>query len=287
MKYARACVSSRNCVAHMPAGPVQAQHSLAMPPPRAAMLKDIDTLIPHFLNASWGAVIPAGEAAVTIEAAKGVEHLCADQRWRHRPVSRAHPAHTLLRASANHSDALQGRVSGGPDRHYRQHRFRDGRCRPLKHFLRPSGEGILALMAREPMPRAACINALRYVQQGRRFISDAILAEIAAMLGMSAAELDEVATFYNLIFRRPVGEQVILLCDSITCWMLGQPQLTAHLRGRLGIKPGETSADGKYTLLPIVCLGHCDHAPAMLLGETLHGDVDTEKLDALLCLEPV
>jgi len=147
-------------------------------------------------------------------------------------------------------------------------------------------EAIAALVAREPVPRAACINALRHVQQGRRYISDAILAEIAQLLGMSPAELDEVATFYNLIFRRPVGEQVILLCNSVTCWMLGQPALAAHLRTRLGIKPGETTADGKYTLLPIVCLGHCDHAPAMLLGDTLQGDLDPAKLDALLCLEP-
>jgi NADH-quinone oxidoreductase subunit E len=135
-------------------------------------------------------------------------------------------------------------------------------------------EAIAALVAREPSPRAAC------------YISDAILAEIAHLLGMSPAELDEVATFYNLIFRRPVGENVILLCNSVTCWMLGQPALAAHLRNRLGIKPGETTADGKYTLLPIVCLGHCDHAPAMLLGESLQGDLDTAKLDALLCLEP-
>jgi NADH-quinone oxidoreductase subunit E len=147
-------------------------------------------------------------------------------------------------------------------------------------------EAIAGLVAREPVPRAACINALRLLQKGRRYISDAILGEIAAELGMSAAELDEVATFYNLIFRRKVGEQVILLCSSVTCWMLGQPALAAHLRASLGIQPGETTADGKVTLLPIVCLGHCDHAPAMLLGEALHGDLDTAKLDALLCLEP-
>jgi NADH-quinone oxidoreductase subunit E len=146
---------------------------------------------------------------------------------------------------------------------------------------------IAALVAREPAPRAACINALRQVQQNRRYISDAILAEIAGLLGMSTAELDEVATFYNLIFRRPVGEKVILLCDSVSCWMLGQPALAAHLRARLGLKPGQTTEDGRYTLLPIVCLGHCDHAPAMLLGDTLHGDLDPAKLDALLCLEPV
>jgi NADH-quinone oxidoreductase subunit E len=146
--------------------------------------------------------------------------------------------------------------------------------------------GIAALAAREPIPRAAGISALRYVQQARRTINDTILAEIAGELAMSPAELDEVATFYNLIFRRPVGETVIFLCNSVTCWMLGQPALERHLRVQLGLKPGETTADGKYTLLPIVCLGHCDHAPAMLLGDTLHGDLDIERLEALLCVEP-
>jgi NADH-quinone oxidoreductase subunit E len=142
--------------------------------------------------------------------------------------------------------------------------------------------GIAALVAQGPDPRAARIGALRYVQETRRYISDEILAEIAALLKMSVAELDEVATFYNLIYRRPVGETVLLLCDSITCWMLGQPALAAHIGTRLGIKPGETTKDGKYTLLPIVCLGHCDHAPAMLRGDALHGDLNTAKLDALL-----
>jgi NADH-quinone oxidoreductase subunit E len=136
-----------------------------------------------------------------------------------------------------------------------------------------------------PVPRAACTDVLRYVQAQRRFITDALLGEIGVMLGMSTAELDEVATFYNLIFRRPVGETVLFLCDSIACWMLGQPELQAHLHRRLGIRPGETTADGRLTLLPIVCLGHCDHAPAMLLGTALHGDLDRDRLDELLCPE--
>jgi NADH-quinone oxidoreductase subunit E len=146
---------------------------------------------------------------------------------------------------------------------------------------------IAGFVARYPVARAAGIDALKYVQARRRYITDEVLAEIAALLGMSVAELDGVATFYNLIFRRKVGETVILLCDSITCWMLGRDKIAAHIGARLGIRPGETSADGKYTLLPIVCLGHCDHAPAMLLGEKLHGDLDALKIDTLLQLEAV
>jgi NADH-quinone oxidoreductase subunit E len=143
-------------------------------------------------------------------------------------------------------------------------------------------QAIAEMAAHVPLARAACIDALNYVQARRRYIADNVLAEIAGLLGMSKAELDEVATFYNLIFRRPVGEKVILLCDSITCWMLGGDALATRITATLGIQPGETSQDGKFTLLPIVCLGHCDHAPALLLDGELHGNVTPATLDAML-----
>jgi NADH-quinone oxidoreductase subunit E len=144
---------------------------------------------------------------------------------------------------------------------------------------------IADMVAHYPTARAACIDAMKYLQARRLYISDDVLNELAPLLGMSTAELDEVATFYNLIFRKPVGENVILLCDSITCWMLGRDRLAAHITARLGIKNGETTEDGRFTLLPIVCLGACDHAPAMMIGDELYGDVDEARLDELLAVE--
>ena len=141
---------------------------------------------------------------------------------------------------------------------------------------------INALVSHYPVPRAACIDVLKLAQKNHRYISDKILNEIANILGMSIAELDEVATFYNLIYRQPVGETVILLCDSITCWMLGRNKIAEDIRERLAINDGETTADGQYTLLPIVCLGHCDHAPVMLMGQTLIGDLNSDKIKQLL-----
>ncbi|HET9147829.1 MAG TPA: NADH-quinone oxidoreductase subunit NuoE [Acetobacteraceae bacterium] len=141
---------------------------------------------------------------------------------------------------------------------------------------------IAALAGHYDSGRAVCIEALKYVQGRHRWISDAHLAEIAALLEMSPAELEGVATFYNLIFRRPVGRRVIFLCDSVSCWIMGRDAVQARLRERLGIGPGETTADGEYTLLPIVCLGCCDHAPAMLIDDALHGDLDPARVDALL-----
>jgi NADH-quinone oxidoreductase subunit E len=130
--------------------------------------------------------------------------------------------------------------------------------------------------------RAACIEALKIVQRYQRWVSDESLHEVAAMLEMTPDELDSVATFYNLIFRKPVGEHVILLCDSVSCWIMGYVRLREHLKARLGIRLGETTADGQFTLLPIVCLGTCDHAPALMIDDELYRDLDPEKLDAVL-----
>jgi NADH-quinone oxidoreductase subunit E len=99
---------------------------------------------------------------------------------------------------------------------------------------------------------------------------------------MSPDELDGVATFYNLIFRRPVGRHVILICDSVSCWIMGYEALREAFHARLGVRLGETTADGRFTLLPIVCLGACDHAPTIMIDEDLHHDVDAARLDSLL-----
>ncbi len=136
-----------------------------------------------------------------------------------------------------------------------------------------------------PKRSAACIEALKIVQEHRGFVSDESLGEVAEHLGMSVEELDSIATFYNLIFRRPVGRHVILLCDSISCWILGCDRLREGLERSLGIGMGETTDDGRFTLLPIACLGTCDHAPAFMIDEHLHRDLDPEDeeaLDALL-----
>ena len=133
-----------------------------------------------------------------------------------------------------------------------------------------------------PYRHAVCIEALRIVQNHRRWISDENIRDVADFLEMSPEEVDSVATFYNLIFRKPVGTNVILICDSISCWVLGYQQIKDHLTSKLGIGFGETTVDGKFTLLTIPCLGTCDHAPAMMIGNTLYRDLTTEKVDEIL-----
>lgn len=130
--------------------------------------------------------------------------------------------------------------------------------------------------------RAACVEALKIVQRHRGWVSDEALVEIAEFLDMGPAELDAVATFYNLIFRKPVGRHVILVCTSVTCWIMGYEGILEYLKKRLGIDLGETTADGLFTLLPIVCLGACDQAPAMMIDDTLYGNLDPAKIDEIL-----
>ncbi|MEX0942303.1 MAG: NADH-quinone oxidoreductase subunit NuoE [Pseudomonadales bacterium] len=130
-----------------------------------------------------------------------------------------------------------------------------------------------------PDRQAAAVDALKIVQAHRGWISDESLAAIARQLDMSIEELDAIATFYNLIFRKPVGDRVILFCDSVSCWIMGGDKVCSRIKQKLGIDMGETSADNRYTLLPITCLGDCDHAPVMMVGEDLHRDLTPDLID--------
>ncbi len=121
---------------------------------------------------------------------------------------------------------------------------------------------------------AACIEALRIVQRHRGWVSNEGILDIAIFLKMSPADVDGVATFYNLIFRKPVGRNVLFVCDSVSCWVMGCNKVKEHLRARLGIEPGQTSSDGVFTLLPIACLGRCESAPVLLM----HGQDQNEPI---------
>jgi NADH-quinone oxidoreductase subunit E len=130
--------------------------------------------------------------------------------------------------------------------------------------------------------RAAAIDALKIVQRHRGWISNNSLKDVALFLDMTDDELDSVSTCYNFIFRKPVGRHVILVCDSISCWVTGYEIILKHLEKRLGITFGQTTFDGRFTLLPVVCLGACDKAPVMMIDEDLHGELDPSKIDEIL-----
>jgi NADH-quinone oxidoreductase subunit E len=133
-----------------------------------------------------------------------------------------------------------------------------------------------------PVRRAAAIEALKIVQHHRGWISDDSLRAIAGYLEVSQEELDSVATFYNLVFRKPVGRNIILLCDSISCYVMGYEKIYEQIRERLGIGFGQTTPDGRFTLLPNACLGTCDHAPALMINNELFRDLTEHDLDEIL-----
>lgn len=133
-----------------------------------------------------------------------------------------------------------------------------------------------------PVKKAACIEALKIVQDHRRWVSDEGIQDVADILEMSAEEVDSIATFYNLIFRQPVGRHIILLCDSISCYVMGYKDLHQQIVQLLGIQYGQTTPDGRFTLLPNPCLGTCDHAPALMVDHDLYRDLKKEELENIL-----
>ena len=136
-------------------------------------------------------------------------------------------------------------------------------------------------IAHLPDRKSAAIDALMIVQKHRGWVSDESLGAIARLLKMSVEELDGVATFYNLIFRQPVGRHVVMVCDSVSCYVMGSDGLAKHIQSQLGVQFGETTPDKRFTLLPIVCLGACDKAPVMMIDDDLIENVSSDRLDSI------
>jgi NADH-quinone oxidoreductase subunit E len=119
-------------------------------------------------------------------------------------------------------------------------------------------------------PRAVSIEALKIVQKKRAWVSDEAILAISEILGVTAVDIEEVATFYNQIFRQPVGSNIIRYCDSVVCFINGYKDIKNLLENYLEIQSGETTKDGLFTLLPTCCLGNCDKGPVIMINEDLH-----------------
>ncbi len=133
-----------------------------------------------------------------------------------------------------------------------------------------------------PQARAAVLDALKLVQKRNGWVDDAQVAAIANMLDIATADVEGVATFFNRIYRSPVGRHVILICDSIACYLTGYEALADAFKRELGIEFGQTTADGRFTLLPICCLGNCDKGPSVLIDEDTYGPVLPSEVSMLL-----
>lgn len=131
-------------------------------------------------------------------------------------------------------------------------------------------------------PRAASIGALKVVQNARGWVPDGAAEAISSILGISASDIEGVATFYSQIFRQPVGRHIIRVCDSMTCYIAGHESVVESISQQLGIGLGQTSSDGRFTLLPVCCLGNCDKAPTLMIDDDTFGDVQAEAVTQLL-----
>ena len=141
---------------------------------------------------------------------------------------------------------------------------------------------IEALKQQYPQPRSALIPALRIAQDEVGYLAHDAVREVAAMFRLSPNEVYEVASFYTMLFKKPVGKYVIQVCTNISCLLCNCESLMAHLQKRLGIKPGETTPDGRFTLFEVECLASCGTAPVVQINEKYHEDLTVEKLDRIL-----
>lgn len=137
-------------------------------------------------------------------------------------------------------------------------------------------------IAKFPHKRHACLDALLVVQKHRSYISDESLQAVADYVGMSATELDGIATFYNLIYRKPVGTSVIRLCDSVSCFIMGYERVKDVLTRHLGVDWGQTTQDQQFTLLKAQCLGTCDKACAMMINDELYTNLNADNVITIL-----
>jgi len=141
---------------------------------------------------------------------------------------------------------------------------------------------LLARVAHAITPREASVDVMKRLQAHYGWLTDEAVGEAAELLGLSTLQVEELATFYEMLYRRPVGRRVIHVCDSISCWAMGGETLMASLAGHLGISPGETTPDGLFTLLPCCCLGNCGEAPTMMIADRIYGRLDPEKAGQIL-----
>ena len=151
-----------------------------------------------------------------------------------------------------------------------------------KLLLKKDIDAFKAKVAKLEHPREMVIDVLRAIQDHYGWVPDEGVELAAEILGVTTIEVEEVATFYDKIYRRPVGRYPIHICDSICCWSRGGEEIANHLQQRLGIGLGETSADGLFTLLPTCCLGGCGRAPSIMIGRRFYGRLTPEELDRII-----
>jgi NADH-quinone oxidoreductase subunit E len=143
-------------------------------------------------------------------------------------------------------------------------------------------ESLIRKITEVEHPQEMAVDVMFALQDHYGYLSDEAVLEASRLLGMTPLEIEELATFYTFVYREPVGRFVIHVCDSAICWLNGYEGIRDYLCRKLGIRPGETSRDGLFTLLPVCCIGYCDRSPAMLINRKVYGSLTPDKIDDIL-----
>jgi len=145
-----------------------------------------------------------------------------------------------------------------------------------------SQKRIDTVLGRYPEKRAGLLPILHIVQDEIGYVPQEAEEDIAAMVGVPVVKVHEVLSFYTMFHREPVGKYHVQLCRTISCNLRGHRDLLQHVEKKLGIKDGETTPDGKFTLSTVECLAACETAPMMQLNDTYHGNLTPESFDKIV-----
>ncbi len=141
-------------------------------------------------------------------------------------------------------------------------------------------------LARRRYPEEAnssmVLPCLRRIQDDRGFVADSDIADLTAYLGVPRIQIEEVLAHYTQFRRAPIGRWHLQACRNLSCSMRGAEGVIEHLSGKLGIAPGQTTADGRFTLSTVECLGSCGTAPVVMVNEAYHENMSAARLDALI-----
>jgi NADH-quinone oxidoreductase subunit E len=141
---------------------------------------------------------------------------------------------------------------------------------------------LIELLKAYPSARSAVLPALHVAQEDQGYLGPEVIREVAEHFNLTPGDVESVASFYTMYTRRPLGKYLLQVCTNISCGLMGADHILSHLSEKLGIKPGETTPDGKFTLLTVECLGTCGTAPMMQVNETFRENLTAEKVEEIL-----
>jgi NADH-quinone oxidoreductase subunit E len=136
-------------------------------------------------------------------------------------------------------------------------------------------------LAKYPVKRSAILPLMFIVQRERGYLDPPGVAYLANRLGLRITDIWEVATFYSMLHTQPIGKYHIQICKTLSCKIMGEPKITEYICSKLGIRPGQTTADGRFTISLVECLGSCGTAPMLQLGFDYHENLTPDKIDKL------